>query len=229
MSVPTLGSSRLLVRLPQPRPRLRALCHCLAAAQRTPPLIRLVVVVSVLDHAKPALGGHGPGGLGRYFFRNPRFFVSLLFFEFFSYLFESDLAVAQRAPIRDIRQLGSEPAVDALRVEEVPAERDLPHHGASLKFFEAHHALGLLEFIYSLVIGHLLYQADERGDSLLVGGRFHLLLILRPRPPVARAILLCYVILLAVAFVADSDDGADAHAGEDEHQHEEYQSDHTEG
>lgn len=59
-----------------------------------------------------------------------------------------------------VGDLGSEPTVDAFRVEYVAAYGDLTHGISLLELLKAYHAVGLLEVIYLLVIWLFLDETD---------------------------------------------------------------------
>ena len=54
-----------------------------------------------------------------------------------------------------------EPVVDAFRMKQVPANRDLLHKNAVLELFKAYDTLILFEFVKSLVVMSLWYQTKQ--------------------------------------------------------------------
>ena len=159
------------------------------------------------------------------------------------YLIESNLTVAKWTSMCRICEFRMEPSINALGMEEMMTEGDLPHRCSFLEFLEADHALALHEFVYSLVIGLLVDQTYHLVHSLFVVCCKELLLLLNSdntvgvvSAPIGRRVLL---VLLGVSNLlllyhltlldTESQDGADAHAHEGDHQHKEDKGDDPEG
>lgn len=61
-----------------------------------------------------------------------------------------------------------EPAIDATRVEEMPARGQLPHTHALLEVLKTYHTLVLLKFIHALIEGFLFDETDKSGKPIFL-------------------------------------------------------------
>ena len=80
------------------------------------------------------------------------FLLHIVFFCLFHF-FYADFAVAEGALMGRVLHFGLEPVLNAGRVEDVLADRDLSDQVALLEFIEAYHAfllLKLVEFLFKL-------------------------------------------------------------------------------
>ena len=126
-------------------------------------------------------------------------------------LVDVDVRVAEGALLRDQLQLRAEPLVDALRVEQVLAHRDLTHGHTLLEILETDHAFRLLKVVDTLVIGSLSDQSQQLVHPLFLS----LSLILKILPQLNLIILDLFFELTFSN--AHSNNSADANANKREH------------
>ncbi len=144
-----------------------------------------------------------------------RLMLSLLLLPQLFQTVQGELLVAERALLLLVRNLGLQPAIQTLSVEEMVADRYLLYVNSFDEVFDTNDALALFEVVETLVIFLFFEEALQVGEAVAFRGFGLLLADVGGNGLVERA----HVVLLAAAH---SDDCDDANADENDHANEEY-------